>query len=407
MKIAIVCGRDIERASDTDGGSVLIRNLARELCRQGNSIDVYTPANIAGGTFRQEEHIEPSHDLPGVSIIRFPIQEKDFHLRTLDKNSESYFLNRMSISMRAGEYFDDRKLHAYDRIYLFHITHAFGLFEKDRCPISRTVLFQMFLGAFYCLSEDVPQEYFDAEIKALKYVQHIATPSAAERTVLINSYKVPSEKIFIVRRGYDPSVFRPLLRTFVPQDTLHILCANVIKPQKEQCFFLDLVEAARDRIPGLTVHLIGLGETNTQTAYGHYAFDLKCDATRRGLDQYFVFHDIAPQYAVNELMRTCHLAFYPSRTETFGKSVLESVVTGLPTIVFNDVPAYDEFLENHRTGISINRSLAAALEAIDMLRTDAKLYETISENGIAIAPQFTWEKIVADFIRDSEAHIRL
>ena len=404
MKIAFVCGRDIERANDTDGGSVLIQNIARELAQQGNTIDVYTPSNVAAGTIRKEEPIR-TFSIPGISMIRFPIQETNLDLCTSDEDSGYYFLNRMKISSHIGTYFDDGKLHAYDRVYLFHMAHAFGLFEKHRCPSERTILFPMLLGEFYRLFRTVPQEYIDAEKEALSRACHITTPSAAERSVLMKAYKVPSENIFVAHRGYDPTVFQPLLRTSIPHDHLHLLCANVIKPQKEQRFFLELAEAMRDRIPDFVIHLVGTSDTNAHAAYGKYARDLKREVTLRGLEQHIIFHDTMPQSALHELMRTCHLAFYPSRTETFGKSVLESVVTGLPTIAHNDVPAYAEFLENKKTGITIGRSLTEALETIDLLRADARLYQTISENGISTAPRFTWKTVIADFIRVSESRM--
>ncbi|MFA5942117.1 MAG: glycosyltransferase family 4 protein [Candidatus Paceibacterota bacterium] len=369
MKIAIVCGRDIERARDTDGGSILIRNLAHELRRQGHGITIYTPSHASYG------------------------------------GSEQYFLDRIAISQRWGAYFDDGKLHKYDRVYIFHVANTFGLFEGNRCPLSRTVLFPMLLGAFYRLFQSVPPEYIRAEKEALKAAHYIATPSAAEQDVLRDFYHVPKEKIFITRRGYDPSIFKPLLRTHIPKDRLDIVCANALKPQKDQRFFVDLVATAREYIPEIVIHLAGIGEMNGNAGYGNYARALKREVAERGLTPHFIFHELLSQSAVNRLMQECHLAFYPSRTETFGKSVLESVVTGLPTIVLNDVPAYDEFLEHAYTCIKITRSATAAFEAIETLRTDPKRYRALSENGIAIAPRFTWERVVADFLHDSEARI--
>lgn len=404
MRIAVVCGRDIERAQDTDGGSVLIRNLARTLSEQGHAIDVFIPANSIGGTLRTEEEGRLSHRMPWISMIRFPVQESGLRLYEPKEVPGSYFLNRMAISERVGAYFDDKKLHAYDRIYVFHMAHAFSLFENDRCPAARTILFPMLLGAFYRIFETVPEAYLQAEARALDRVQHIATPSAAEREALMREYAVPGEKIFLMRRGYDSRIFEPLLRKAIPDDQMRIICANVIKPQKDQRFFLELARAGHALLPRMVFHLIGLGETNAQ-GNGRYARELKQAVLDEELDEHFVFHDIRPQSEMHQLMRTCDIAFYPSRTETFGKSALESVVTGLPTIVFDDVPAFGEFIEDGVTGMMIKRSVPAALDAIGLLRRDSALYQSLSARGIGIAPRFTWESVISDFLRDSERHI--
>jgi glycosyltransferase involved in cell wall biosynthesis len=406
MRVAIVSGKDVAQVRDTDGGAVLIQNLARELRRRGDTIDVYTPENIAGGAIRDRRRSAPESALPYVSIIRFTLPEEGLGRQVPDPRPGSYFLDRMVVGERIGEYFEDRKLHAYDRIYVFHMANAFGLVTNGRCPLERTVLFPMFLGAFYRLFDTVPESYLRAERETLLRLRHISTPSEAERAVLMQTYGVPSEKIFITQRGYDESIFTPHLHLALPETDVHLVSANVIKPQKNQQFFVALAAAARDRIPGLVIHLAGIGEMNARTAYGQYAHDLKRAIAQEGLDRHFVFHDVLSQHALHDLMRGSHLALYPSLTETFGKSVLESIVSGLPTIACKDVPAYAAFLEDRQTGIAIDRSVAAALEAIEMLRADAALYRSLSANGIARAPRFTWTRVTADFIRDSEARMR-
>ena len=97
-------------------------------------------------------------------------------------------------------------------------------------------------------------------------------------------------------------------------------------------------------------------------------------------------------------MVDCDLAIYPSVTETFGKSSLESVVTGLPTILFDDVPAFTEYVANGVTGFLVPRSSMDVIDVIKELQCNPKLYSSVSRNGLEIAPKFTWGKIIDDLL---------
>ena len=97
-------------------------------------------------------------------------------------------------------------------------------------------------------------------------------------------------------------------------------------------------------------------------------------------------------------MAGCDIAIYPSVTETFGKSSLESVVTGLPTILFDDVPAFTEYVTDRVTGFLVPRSSGAVVDILGELQTNHSLYSSVSRNGIGIASRFTWEKIIDDLL---------
>jgi len=404
MNIAILCGRDIRRTEDTDGGSVLVRNLARELLHVGHAVEIFVPGNTIGGSAHERTYEDETED--EFTIKRFPVDLAGLDLESGGEDPHVYFLNRIAISEREAEYFSDGSLLKYDRVYIIHIAHAFGLMHRGLVPADRTVIFPMMLGSFYGAFESVPAAYTQMERRTLTEARHIATVSDAEQAVLTDVYGVPPTCIYKVGRGYDADAFKCRERSAFPSGRINLLCANVIKPQKDQRFFLDLVEAARQSGLDLHVHLVGVKGKTHRANYNQYAADLQAEVVRRNMEEYISFVDVLPQEELSELMMRSTVALYPSRTETFGKSALESMATGLPTIVFDDVPAFGEFITDGYSGLVIPRSAHAAIEALQALRDDQNLYQTLSANGVAVGRTFTWPHVIKDMVESEETRMR-
>ena len=146
------------------------------------------------------------------------------------------------------------------------------------------------------------------------------------------------------------------------------------------------------------MHIAGVDGTSYSGYYNQYAAEFHNAIKSDGLAGHFTFHGVLSREALNNLMAGCDIAIYPSVTETFGKSSLESVVTGLPTILFDDVPAFTEYVTDRVTGFLVPRSSGAVVDILGELQTNHSLYSSVSRNGIGIASRFTWEKIIDDLL---------
>ncbi len=404
MKIALIAGRDIRVRSDTDGATIFIYNLTQYLISRGHNVDIYTPKQYKGGTYRkgsQKQTEDSFHINPLVRFIEFTTPT--IAALDLTDNPVQYFLNRITISTKEAEFFSTQHIDSYDCIYVFHVAHAFGLIEKNLLPLQKTILFPMMLGSYYRAFMSTPDEYLDCEQKTLQKILHISSPSSAEISSLVSEYGINEQCLFKVNRGYNEKIFTPLVRTHINKESaVHIICANSVRPQKGQLFFISLVEYAKEKGTSIIVHLIGVSEVTHSTWYNKYATTIKKEIAERGITENFYIHPVATQQELSSIMQKCHLAFYPSLTETFGKSSLESVASGLPTIVFDDVPAFAEYITDHITGMQVKRTVHSAYEAIEELVQNRVLYSSISRAGIACGAKFTWSHVLQQLLLSQE-----
>ena len=86
----------------------------------------------------------------------------------------------------------------------------------------------------------------------------------------------------------------------------------------------------------------------------------------------------------------------PSREETFGRTVIESMACGTPVLV-NDIPVMYEVTDRQALIVNFNdpSKVAAALRR---LTSDATLRAKLREGGLRRARQFTFEKFTCDRI---------
>jgi glycosyltransferase involved in cell wall biosynthesis len=91
-------------------------------------------------------------------------------------------------------------------------------------------------------------------------------------------------------------------------------------------------------------------------------------------------------------MLESHVSILPSEYETFGKSALESLATWLPTIVFSDVPAFQEYMTHDVNGILVERDsgMKNLFENFLRLIESHDLYTSISRWWIESGWQYGW-----------------
>lgn len=86
----------------------------------------------------------------------------------------------------------------------------------------------------------------------------------------------------------------------------------------------------------------------------------------------------------------------PSREETFGRTVIESMACGTPVIV-NDIPIMHEVTEGQAVIVDFNDAALVA-QALKRVAEDAALRARLRDGGLARAQQFTFEKFTSERI---------
>ena len=86
----------------------------------------------------------------------------------------------------------------------------------------------------------------------------------------------------------------------------------------------------------------------------------------------------------------------PSREETFGRTVIESMACGTPVIV-NDIPIMHEVTEGQAVIVDFNQAAQVA-EALKRVAEDAALRAKLRDGGLARAQRFSFEKFTSERI---------
>lgn len=400
MKIAIIAGRDPDFKNDTDGGSVFLKNFVNELSYLGYNIDVYIPQGVSGGVQNKEklsDQNEFNTNIGNISVYRFLTQkiEDTYGIR----QDEDYFHNRIQLSYRIAEYFEDKKLLAYDLVFVLHVANAFGLVAKDLLPLEKTVLFPMMTSPTYSLFSSVPDKYKEQEKIVFSKIKHVSSPSDDEIKIISLAYGIPKKIFFKTNRGYNDKNFEKSERFGLsPKNTINLFSANGIRPQKNHLFFIPLLKELLKHSIDVRLLLTGNNGHSHHKLYNDYADKFWEEIRANNLEKYIISHGVVSEKDLVSIMGQSDIAVYPSTAETFGKSALESMATGLPTIVPNNIEAYTEFILHEKTGISVELDPTKFSREILKLISEKELYHGISKSGIHKGESFTWKKVVQDFL---------
>lgn len=398
-KVAIITGRDPLLKSDIDGAAILVDNLVSGIRSKGHAVDIYTPRGYSGTNADEKKAIAQKDGVVSLDlhsrVIRFDMPQ--IPLTTTDDAGKDLF-NRVIISNSEADFFADRKLFDYDAIFIIHMAHSFGIFERDLVPPEKTVVFPMLLGSFYSKYLNVNTAYLDAEKKVFKKARHVQTPSHSEGDELVSVYGCNSNSVFVVPRGFNSDIFDIHPRSVSPSDP-NILCANVVRMQKGQHILVPTAAHLRDRGFRAKFQIIGLNGDTYSKGYNKYAADFSQMIKDASLDDYFEFLPAIFQRDLARKMSDSNLAVYPSVAETFGKAALESMACGIPTFVFDDVPAFGEFMQDGKSAIIIPRDPVLLASSIIDLWADSERYQKISEGGIATGKSFDWKNVVEQMLK--------
>ncbi len=335
----------------------------------------------------QTNDVEPICE--SANIIRFDIEPNGDPC----PDAETRFFRAMEMSRKEADYFGRGQLDHYDVVMILHMFHSFGLVEEGIAPLEKTVLFPMSLSDYYQKYMHVPEEFIDREAAVLKRVMHNQLVST-EEAMMLSKKGVPGNQFFVVPRGYDTSVFPYMQRESIPGKEVHIYCANRISSMKGQHHFIQIVlECMRQGLYPV-VHLAGIFGSKGIEDYNAYALRIKDDINRLGLQCNFVFHGALSQAELADLGRRCHVAIFPSVTESFGKSVLEAAGMGLPTVVFDDVICFSDFMVSGDNGLILPRDPSYVAQTLKNLVEDAGFYKAISANCRSIPQSYSISSVM-------------
>ena len=204
---------------------------------------------------------------------------------------------------------------------------------------------------------------------------------------------IPAEKIKILPRGLDTSLFHPARRTGDFRERFGarngepvLLYVGRISKEKD----LDIIAAAyrkvRKRHPSTRLAFVGDGP---------YLKELRDSLPDAIFTGYLSGGDLAKAFASADIF------VFPSTTDTFGNVVLEAMASGLPAIV-SDTGGPRELVKNGVTGyVTRSHDVDDFCTATERLVGDAGLRETMRKNARAAVQDRDWSEAFARFWANS------
>ncbi|WP_032113945.1 glycosyltransferase [Candidatus Paracaedibacter symbiosus] len=253
-------------------------------------------------------------------------------------NSNNRFERRIANASFIAEKIKEVE-HLFTHLIFIHVSMQFGLVSLPLCKGIHIWTFPMFLTPSYRASgEIVPDTYFEMERLALAYSQDILTPSPLERRQLVEIYGIPEERIHVIPRGVDTSLIAPKVRSL---DGPPRFCSiGSIKPQKDTLGLIQLFADVHAHFPGSTLRVIGPIQNSD------YGKAVQEKILQLRLNEAVELTGHVPPTKLALMIKDAHLHLSMATCETFGRSIFETLASGLPNIARAANNAAAEYLEH-------------------------------------------------------------
>lgn len=387
---------------DTGGMNVYVRDLTRELGRQGIHVDVFTRS--------QDEHVpHVVHELGyGNRVVHIPAGPEE----PRSKSDIAKYIPEFADGVRK---FAEEKGIAYDVIHSHYWMSGLAA-EQLSDAWGGTPIVHMFhtLGEMknrVARSEDekAGEDRLNGERQVLRRANRIVVATLAELTQLRFLYRADVNKMTVIPPGVDVGHFYPIpadeAKQFIglkPENRM-ILFVGRIEPLKgvdtliQAMSCLDMSLTSKDR----PVHLAIIGgepDVNPKDMSDEMMrLQKMCDDLCMGGMVVFLgkrAQDTLPYY-----YSAAEVLVMPSLYESFGMVALEAMASGAPVIA-SEVGGLGYLVQDGVTGYTVPDSDPGALcEKLSMLLGNNELRNGMGRRAAEYSKEYAWEKIAASIVK--------
>ncbi len=399
MRVAMIsyhtCPLATLGGKDTGGMNVYVRELTRELGRQGVGVDVFTRS--------QSEHVpHVLHDLGhGNRVVHIPAgAESPLDKGELPEYLPEFVSNILNFARSKSLEYDlihshywlsgvaGLTLRDHWDIPLIHMFHTLGLM-KDR--VARTD------------SERSPESRQPAERELLHKADRIVAATPAELAQFQWLYKVDTKKVVVIPPGVDVSHFYPIppdeAKEFIglPHDKRMILFVGQIEPLKGVDTLIEA--AALLRGTGVLTQgceclaIIGGESIEPPEKLTQEAQRLHELAASKKIEDMIQFLGPQDQDKLQYYYSAADVVVVPSHYESFGLVALEAMACGRP-VVASETGGLAFLIRDGENGFHVPAADPQALaDKLTAILGDAKLRQTIGRRACEYAQEFAWPLI--------------
>jgi glycosyltransferase involved in cell wall biosynthesis len=284
---------------------------------------------------------------------------------------------------------------------IFSPTHYIPQFiEAKRVPVIFDLAFLHFPQMF---KKDDLYKLTNWTKSSILKSTHIITISESSKADILNTYKVPANKVTVAYPGYDDEVFKVVKDQEKAEDILkkyqisgdYIIYIGTIQPRKNIIRLIRSVKKIND------LKLVIAGKIRGKGKQGWMNQEILEEPKKLGIEDRVIFTDFVPTEELPYLISGSKAFVLPSLWEGFGIPVVEAMACGIPIITSN-VSSLPEVVGE--AGLLVNPESETQIEqAIRLLVTDKKLHNKLSKKALEQSKKFSWVKMAKEVIKVLES----
>ena len=369
---------------DTGGMSVYVREMAKELGRQGHHIDIFTQHKVG----RQDSVLDLYNN---VRLVHLPGGKRENITKSSLYEALPQLFNELE-SFRIKENITYDVVHSH-----YWLSGVLGLKLQSSWNAHHLITYHTIgaMKSLTCLTENSSELRLASEKKLAELCDQIVLPTKKEKEHLIQYYHAPVDNIRIVPCGVNLELFKPMDKLSVRRhlgfhvNDLIVLYVGRYTPVKGPDRLLQSFSyLTRPSLPRL-VMVGGDGEHSSMFK------QLQSKAKMLHIENRLMFAGRVDQEILPQYYNAADVLVVPSYYESFGLVALEALACGTP-VVTTSVGAMEDIVKDGVTGYVATDSdpqhFAGYIEAI---------LQKQKQNGLspskirASVSEFTWSRSAA------------
>ena len=383
MNIAIVSyhGCPVARLGekDTGGMNVYVLNMAKELSKLGNNVDVFTRR----------------HDITDPQIVPLSENSRVIHIPAGLISEKKHNLHEYIDDFVEGV-LDYSKSNSYIYDYIHSHYWLSGLVAgklSDIWNIPHTVTFHT-LAKTKVRARTGEEEGIirsESELGIMASATGILVLTEAERLDINRLYKIPLDKIKVIPGGVNTETFYPEDKITSREqinipNKLTLLYAGRIEPIKGLDILVDSFNAIQENLDAQLI-IVGGSLDGDDVELKR----LKTYVEKLGILNKVRFVGSVPQEELRYYYSAADIFVFPSHYESFGLVALESMACGTP-VVASRVGGIPSFINDAETGYLIPmRCPEPYIDKLEILLSNQDLRENMGDAALSKAKIMNWE----------------
>ena len=403
MRVAMIsvhtCPLAMLGGKESGGMNVYVRELTRELGRQGIGVDVFTRSQD-----EHQSHIK--HDLDnGNRVFHIPAGPESPIPKTELYECLPEFTNGVRLACALlDEQYDlihshywlsgvvAHELQKWWNVPIVHMAHTLGINKNKVTKDSQQI---------------EPKLRLDNELRLSEMVDRIIVSTEGERSQIEKISLEYSDKTAVIPPGVDLKVFHPYLQSEarrqleIPLDDKMVLFVGRIEPLKgvdTLLYAIQYLKESGDMPPEMCMSVIGGNPAKPRETRHAELEKLMILRDELGLSNLVTFLGSRGQETLNRYYAAADVVVMPSHYESFGMVALEAMACGTPVIA-TDVGGLAQLIREGETGFLVPGMDSVALaERLGQVLSDNELRECLGRQAAKHAEAYAWPGITEQVI---------